>query len=814
MRIATLKFKQLFVAGLCAFSLSANAQYSATLEQDANKDYSSVAATFKLTDVAATLGTDTATLGAALEAWQKNAPTDDASKLFVVVNPDATTSGNYTGNYGEFWLSGSGSPVAYSIGSWFAGNSWDVAADEYNIYAGQFPDSLNEGGTVHGKFALVYGGKQATFDITLNVLKLPEAPSAEVQISKLKIVGEAVAEVTQYPRSGYDTDALYANIADAAEKLGTDKVTLSRIMANITYQPKIDETYGMMADSVVLVTTNGGWARRALSNLGDTLHACGNAPWSKNDAMYIQNIAYNATSDTISADVGQYPNALQPGDSIYTDIYLIYGSNAYKVRFTLKIVEAPYHGLEDMINVGDSIITIEQELNDSYLTTAIYPNVQTIAAALNTTTTNLSLQGIDSNGGLSSNSTANNGGYWMTKGGTITSWGTGAAFFVEPVAEGDYSTLNVGQFPQGLAEGDTAKCVLYFVSGSNYYTLHFNLVIKKSTVIDPTSFVNVATKNGTIQQLKNDGYTWSDTNNTGTTFTIPVAQINELLDTTTPTFYALEQDTAVAAGAAKYTKRYTCTPYPGFWVSKNGQNMGWSSATRSPWGIGFAIEGNNGVIKCMQYPNSSNPGDVYTGQFFLINEENNKMITLNITYQIVQTLENVEVVGTSDIVIPVTMTQDSQVPIDLDAIAKTLGLDGAQTLLTGGYYLKGLQENGLYSAGVDPINGGLMFDRQGYNNPLGVFGFVFNSLGTSITSFSNEEIQSGFTANGTICFQVDSKRYVVNVTFMNASDYSTGVKNVEGNAKNVGIVYDLSGRQVKTTTKGIYIRSGKKFVIK
>ncbi len=121
------------------------------------------------------------------------------------------------------------------------------------------------------------------------------------------------------------------------------------------------------------------------------------------------------------------------------------------------------------------------------------------------------------------------------------------------------------------------------------------------------------------------------------------------------------------------------------------------------------------------------------------------MFTLNITYQIVQTLENVEVVGTSDIVISITMTQDSLVPIDLDAIAKTLGLDGARTPLIGGYYLKGLQESGLYSADVDPINGGLMFDRQGYNNPLGVFGFVFNSLGPSIASFSNEEIQCGYS---------------------------------------------------------------------
>mgnify|MGYP007017321461 CR=1 FL=1 len=77
--------------------------------------------------------------------------------------------------------------------------------------------------------------------------------------------------------------------------------------------------------------------------------------------------------------------------------------------------------------------------------------------------------------------------------------------------------------------------------------------------------------------------------NTGTTFTMPVAQMLELLGTSNSTPYALEQDSAVAAGAPKYTKHYTRTPYPGFWVSKNVQNIGWTSTTESPWGISFSI---------------------------------------------------------------------------------------------------------------------------------------------------------------------------------------------------------------------------------
>ena len=49
---------------------------------------------------------------------------------------------------------------------------------------------------------------------------------------------------------------------------------------------------------------------------------------------------------------------------------------------------------------------------------------------------------------------------------------------------------------------------------------------------------------------------------------------------------------------------------------------------------------------------------------------------------------------------------------------------------------------------------------------------------------------------------------------MNADDYATGVKTVETSTREDGKLYDLSGREVNKATKGIYIRNGKKFVVK
>lgn len=70
------------------------------------------------------------------------------------------------------------------------------------------------------------------------------------------------------------------------------------------------------------------------------------------------------------------------------------------------------------------------------------------------------------------------------------------------------------------------------------------------------------------------------------------------------------------------------------------------------------------------------------------------------------------------------------------------------------------------------------------------------------------------TANGAIRFQADSKRYVINLKFMNASDYATSVKNVDLYVKDGCKIYDLSDRQANAPSKGIYIRNGKKFVVK
>lgn len=70
MKTSTQNVRHLMLTAVASLlGLSANAQYSQTVTQYPNSSYEAVPATFKLTEVAQTLNTDTATLVNALKTW-------------------------------------------------------------------------------------------------------------------------------------------------------------------------------------------------------------------------------------------------------------------------------------------------------------------------------------------------------------------------------------------------------------------------------------------------------------------------------------------------------------------------------------------------------------------------------------------------------------------------------------------------------------------------------------------------------------------------------------------------------------------------
>ena len=115
-----------------------------------------------------------------------------------------------------------------------------------------------------------------------------------------------------------------------------------------------------------------------------------------------------------------------------------------------------------------------------------------------------------------------------------------------------------------------------------------------------------------------------------------------------------------------------------------------------------------------------------------------------------------------------------------------------------------------------------MFTNDGYcDNEGGNIGVSLSNDGTTLLVYANseDELGTGYKAEATMGIMVngdsdEAKVYVINLVFMNAEDYATGIDDIKQNSKNDGKIYDLSGRQVSKPAHGLYIMNGKKFVVK
>ena len=818
MKHFTLKIKQLFAAMMLFACIPASAQFKATVEQYANTNYSQVAAEFKLTEIATALETDTATLAAALNAWYNYDEESGAEKpadMFFLKSGDELVADYSTNAPGGFWMSsdyrnvGHGDEAAFYEDIWF-----DSAEDLFGIYLGQYPNALKDGATLTPTFVLKHGDKQVTFDITYIVNPLPTMPEAELEIAKLEIIGETEVTVDQTPSMSWKAYVASVSLAGVAEKFGVDAEIFPTMIPSQLYQARIDLTYGLKVDSLIAITVNDGWGRVAMSLEGDTLtEVCSANYGSLEDlkAFYTNGWSFDAATDTLSCNMGQFPERMVAGEQFYSYVYLVYGNKAFRIKYILNVIEDPNAGknnLEDMTKVGSEVIRIEQQPNNDYATSTITLNTDSIAGLLGCTVDDMTFQAIDNNGNLSNNGTANAGGYWMTQGGIICGWGTNAYFFVEPQTANDFSQLNVGQMPGNTAIGEEGKALMYLVANGCYYELDITLAIVEGEKVEQ-NFESVATRNYTVQAI-DATYAWSEIANSAS---IPFADIYNLIGTTEPVLYALNVDSIAAQTGEKYTKTYTMGEKPGFWLDQEGHKADWGSA---PWGItGLNSTADNFIIQCIQMDGYGVVGDVYTGQFFLVNEENQKMLTINLTYQIVETIVQAEIVGEEWINLPVGINMDDQeVEYDFTKIATAFGLESVNALFEG-YYVKALKADGTYTDGIDVFGSAVMLTLTGAADEYGVIGIQISDDYSKFITFINESIEAPFKAEATICFEIDAKRYVIHITLLDPESYkdAQGIAGINADKKD-GKIYNLQGQEVVAPAKGIYIMNGKKVLVK
>lgn len=848
-KITSLRVRQILLTAAAGFlSLTANAQYKQTVEQYPNKVYTPAEATFKLTDVANTLGTDTTTLRTALQTWyeegsaayekaQANAASFEA--MFQAYVNDAlapTDASGYNGNFGGIWLGSDGTIQNHGSGAvWHAESSWDGATDKFTISLCQFPDSLKGGESLTKKFALTYGGKTATFDLTYNILVPPTVPEpATVKRSefatKMTKVGEAAVKATRTDVQGYDATVLKVEVADLAEKLGIDKDLLPTIdLSQMLYTYWYDTELGVAKDSLTNTSTAGApgfWLRQTVYGQGEEQQGenspyVGAAAYGDNDKIFLEQ--FKLDGDSLQCNLGQYPGKLVAGDNLIAPIYLIYGDKYYQINYNIVCEEAAAKSLAEMTKVGNLDLKFEfSQLNGDYEVIYKDIDIEPIMTAL----------GIDDKSKISfkvlkdeesfypGNTDAGNYGYWLSAESFKTTWKDKDAspLFVTLNASDSPEKIGVGLFAALQSDaGKTFNSVVYYVVDDKYYTITINTSVITKEQAPHTEWEIVATKKIAKQVIAGSEYF---VDNNQTSYSLTPAECEELIGTSSPALYCDLADSLKVDGKLySPASVYLCTPAPGVWLGANGQGHGWANSDEAPIGIcwlqsdAYGLKAGDFAI-CNAPGNTKKAGDTYTATLYLVNEETNKMIKLDFNIAFVSELKSAETVGTQTVA-TYSIDGDNAFEIDLDAAATALGVSADELVSDETGYFKVMTPSGIFTNTDVTPSAGITFDENGDYNAGGdgIFGIAYDN-GQFVVYMNSTPSTDAWDVTVTFGFEVNGKMYVYNVRILDENTFTTGIKDINSDktAKN-GKIYNLQGMEVNAPVKGqIYIQNGKKFV--
>ena len=807
--------KKLLVAVACLLTgIQANAQFSAEAAQYPTTDYSASAYQFQLSAIAATLDTDAATLTDAISTYITSDVPDPILFYAVVDGEDVPWAAATEAEAHGFWMNADGVPVGWGDNARFYAypNIDDAANDNLFFYCGQMPGTMQAGDVAKATLKLKFNGKEATFALTLNVIDKPEfnVPEPTLLEAGLNIVGQQEKVIEQFPRGDYSSDLVKVDIKDALNLLGIDnKVGMAENVGKVIYTTQYNSADvelggGMKKDSLTNTPTANGhgfWYRAVQNAEGQEDGEVAATGWGDSDKFFMESYSYNAEDDSLSCYLGQYPGSCKDNETWFAYVYIIYGPNAYRIKYTLKLIEQESgSGMANYTKLGEEDVVAEQEPLSDWGSVQVRPDLEKISQTLGCEVSALGLVALDDKDNFG-NSTANNGGWWFTEDGYVIAYANGA-FYIEPATANDYSVLNVGHKPNTRQVGDELHASLYFTNETNYY--QYNVTLK---IVEPQlvvyNFESVANRTFAVQQLLDNNYTMFELGN------IAVEDIEGLIGTANPVLYGLNID-SVAVVKGTYSKAWSCDPNPGFWLNKEGRVSTWGDAN-SIMGIVYA----DGLFRGCQKPNLPAVGDVFATQLFLVNEETEKMITVNINISFVETLEQKNEVGSETIYLPVT--QDGMdIEIDLSNAATALEVSVDDLLNSSNYYLRGMA-NGVYGEGKN-CEDGLSFNPDGSYDGYGNMYFSIAKDGdkTILSIASNDPVADDYSADGQFCFEVNNNQYVFYAKFLSLAKYNemNGIAGITTNDTANGIIYDLQGRVVKNPNKGVYITNGKKFIVK
>jgi hypothetical protein len=162
-------------------------------------------------------------------------------------------------------------------------------------------------------------------------------------------------------------------------------------------------------------------------------------------------------------------------------------TNSSSLSISMNILYRQGYGatLKNMVKVGSKIIRVVQQPTSNYESINVKLDDEYIAELLGLEPEYkkfMVLRCLNDYGDVTDGGTsAQFGGYWMKQNGTMCWHDDSVSFFyAEPTSWNDYSSLNIGQFPNRCAIGDEAHTFLFFVYDNKYYELDITLIIGDS----------------------------------------------------------------------------------------------------------------------------------------------------------------------------------------------------------------------------------------------------------------------------------------------------------------------------------------------
>lgn len=817
----------LALAACLGFSMNASAQFSATIESYPIDGWHGETHNFQLAEVASVLDVDAATLAAALDAWmEEEAPTEF---LFQTANLVPTSLADYTANSRGFWMTAEGAVVEYAEGKMYSAFSWDAEAGTFSVTLGQTQSAWAVGEEGHCNLVLAYNGKKATFDMTLKVIEDPSAVNVqELDLTQLVVLMDAEVPLQQYQGSATKQEI---DLTGVAAIIGITDEELAANLQNYIFTRQL-ELRGEDEDSQKPYMTNmlyNGWS----ANTGFWLAAVWDEEnesfsnetarciWGDHAAfrtMYSEQYSYDAETHKLSFVTGFENANLDLGTQFKFHIYFVNGALAYHITHEVTMVEKPYVDPSEFTKVGSEDVEMEFD----YSATA-YPggvmsiDMDAVLALLECESSDIEVYYLqDSEGNLTTDHTANNGGAWFSEEGVVSSYGSGY-FYAEPSTAGDYSTWTIGQYPGKNEQGAEFSTRILLANGTKYYAINLKVIIKEidnSGNVDQDEWESVATWNLTATTQPTGDY---PNVNLGGDYTvdeypqIDLDALEEAIGTTTPSVFAWVQ----TEEGVEFTDAYSCTPEPGFWMDPDGYRSTWGSSCK----VGFSYL-SDGTFQLFQIPGGNALGSVWKTTAFLVNKKNGKYVTIKLTV-IFGEAANYEDVGSADVLLPVA---NEDIDVDFSAAVEGLGIAGVSDVL--GTNMRVVLDDGQWSelmgatdgAAIN-INGGLDLSEGNADAVVYIYPMAGNDDNTLVLEVEKGSValEAGQKVETKISFEFEAedgtmKRYILNITLVDKETYD-GIGEI-GQLDNLQSdkAFDLSGRRSDMSRKGVYIVNGKKVV--